>query len=114
MATSEFSRTLLPALVIMVNESFWPPLARMPSAPLVQPAASSMEFAFATSCGYCGLASLLYAHETGGIEEVATTACLKYRESAMPWRSIAYRRAWRTALSLNICATFAVAFWLYA
>ncbi len=50
MFTSEFSRTLLPALVIISNLSFRPALlARIPSGPFFQPAASSIDSAFLRS-----------------------------------------------------------------
>ena len=68
---------LTPTTGVPLPTSFWPALARMPSAPFAQPAASSIELALATSCGYLGLASLLKAQETGGIEVSATAANLK-------------------------------------
>src|SRR5260370_20987927 len=69
---SMLSRCLLPALVIIVNLSFCPPLARMPSEPFAQPALSRSDSAFALSkpMRTCGL--FFYAQDVGGSTEMAT------------------------------------------
>src|SRR5215471_3743215 len=82
------SRVLLPWLVMMSKASFRPPLARTPSAPTAQPAASSIALALLGSYGYLGT-SLESAQEVAGRIDVAGTACLKYTRSASFCRSTA-------------------------
>src|ERR1700730_11739482 len=72
MTVNMLSRCLLPALVIMLNLSFWPPLARMPSEPFAQPAASSIDSALALSNVYVTCVLSLKVHEVGGSPELAT------------------------------------------
>src|SRR5207244_10821147 len=102
MTCSIDSRCLLPALVIIVNFNLTPPLARMPSDPLTQPAPSRSDSALALSKLYRTFGLSLYAHEVGGSTEFATEPWPKQIAGTLCWRFRANSSAWRTALSWKI------------
>src|SRR3989442_14347440 len=58
---STCSRVLLPVVLRIVSEARTPPLLRIPSAPLTQPALSSSSFAFFGSYPSCG-GPVYFAH----------------------------------------------------
>src|SRR5256885_17052778 len=98
-ASSRFSRTLLPALVIIWILNGLPSFSRVPPAPLVQPAWSSSFSALALSKLYLGVASLSYAQESGGIALVAVPALAEYIALGVGAPSSAHTAASRTPSS---------------